>query len=197
MLYSECWDDLHQKRPFCEQIFDRLDMISQLVMPSKHPFSDVLSSKYQEELLKGKSQSQIANSIKEWLAHYGWYQQHYLVKGLQDHIDCGQCCWLTGFFYAYNISIESDLEQAIYWYKLSVERNNAVAQNSLGYYYQNGIGVEKDVKKAVELYQNSAEQGHVTAQNNLGYCYQHGIGVEKDAKKAAELYQNSAEQGAC
>ena len=75
MLYSACWDDMTEERPSYEQIFDRLGMIPQLVMPSEHPFSDVLSSKYHEELLKGKSQDQIADSIKEWLAHYGWYQQ--------------------------------------------------------------------------------------------------------------------------
>src|SRR5438132_7347683 len=104
MLYSACWDDLAEKRPSCEQIFDRLGMISQLVMPSEHPFSDVLLSKYHEEVLKGKSQGQIANSIKKWLVHYGWYQQLYPpVKRLKDHIDCGQCFWLTGFFYANEI----------------------------------------------------------------------------------------------
>src|SRR5437764_5467831 len=106
-------------------------MISQLVMPSEHPFSDVLSSKYQEELLKGKSQDQVANSIKDCLVHNGW--DHYPhIKRLKDHIDCGQCFWLIGFFYAYGILVEKNLNQAAYWYKLSAERNNVFAQNSLG-----------------------------------------------------------------
>jgi len=99
MLYSECWDDDAEKRPSCVQISDRLSIIGQLATVSNHSFSDELSSKYQEELLKGRSQDQIANSIKDWLvlAHNGWYQQGYPpVKRLKDHVDCGQCCWLLG-----------------------------------------------------------------------------------------------------
>ena len=100
MLYSECWDDDAEKRPSCVQISDRLSIIGQLATVSNHSFSDELSSKYQEELLKGRSQDQIVNSIKDWLAHNGWYQQSSPpVKRLKDHVDCGQCYWLLGFFF--------------------------------------------------------------------------------------------------
>ena len=147
ILYAACWDDLPEKRPSCEQISDRLGMISQLVMPSAHPFFDVLSSKYQEELLKGKSQDQVANTIKDWLVYNGWCQQNYPpVKRLKDHIDCGQCFWLIGFFYEYEILIGKNLNQVVYWYKLSAEKSYTFAQNSLGDCYQHGIGVEKDAK---------------------------------------------------
>src|SRR6185312_6693282 len=105
-----------------------------------------------EELLKGRSQDQIADSIKDWLLNNGWYQQHYSpIKRLKDHIDCGQCFWLIGYFYEYEITVVKNLNQAIYWYQLSVEKDNVFAQNNLGYCYQHGIGVEKDIKKAIEL----------------------------------------------
>src|SRR6185437_12784750 len=55
-IYSECWDDAPEKRPSCEQIFDRLSIIGQPATISNHLFSDQLSSKYQEELLKGRQQ---------------------------------------------------------------------------------------------------------------------------------------------
>ena len=196
MLYSECWDDDAEKRPSCVQISDRLSIIGQLVTASNHSFSDELSSKCQEELLKKRSQDQIANSIKDWLAHNGWHQQSYPpVNRLKDHVDCGQCYWLLGFFYEHEITVEKDLSQAIYSYKLSAEKSYGFGQNCLGYCYQNGIGVEKDVKKAVELYEKAVEQGNAYAQFNLGLCYKNGIGVEKDVKKAVELYEKAAEQG--
>src|SRR5438477_197764 len=90
---------------------------------------------------------------------------------LKDHIDCGQCCWLTGLFYAYEISVEQG-------------HSNSQYNLSVCYYY--GIGVKKDVKKAVELYQRATEQEYADAQNNLGDCYYYGTGVGKDVKKAAE-----------
>ena len=116
-LYSACWDDVPEKRPSCEHIFDSLSMIALLARASEHPFSDGLSSKYQEELSKGKPEEQIVNSIKNWLAHNGWYQQNYPpVKRLKDHIDCGQCFWLLGLFYEYGITVTKNLNQAAYWY---------------------------------------------------------------------------------
>ena len=196
ILYSECWEDDPEKRPNSEQIFNRLNMMVQRVATTEHPFTDELSSIYQEELSKGRTHEQIADSIKNWLSHNRWYQQHYSpVKRLKDHIDCGQCYWFTGFFYAYEISAEKNLEQAIYWYKLSVERNNVFAQNNLGYYYQNGIGVEKDEQKAVEWYKKAAEQGYASAQFNLAVCYENGTGIEKDKQKAVEWYKKAAEKG--
>ena len=87
---------------------------------------------------------------------------------LKAHTGCGQCVWLIGFFYAYGISVEKNLNLAIYWYELSTEKNNVFAQNSLAYYYQNGIGTEKDAKKAFELYEKAANQGHCKRlQNNV------------------------------
>ena len=75
-IYSKCWDDDAKERPSCVQISDRLNVIGQLATASNHSFSDELLSKYQEELLKGRSQDQIADSIKDWLLNNGWYQQH-------------------------------------------------------------------------------------------------------------------------
>src|SRR6185312_7119681 len=100
------------------------------------------------------------------------------VKRLKGHVDCGQCFGLLGLFYEYGITVEKNLNQAIYWYELSTGKNDAFAQTSLGSCYQHGIGVEKNIKKAVELYEKAVEQGNALAQSNLGYCYQHGIGVE-------------------
>lgn len=85
--------------------------------------------------------------------------------------------------------------KAIYEFKLSAERGDAVSQYSLGVMYDNGQGVAKDTTEAGRWYRLAAEQGHAAAQYNLGLIYHTGKGAPKDNKEAAKWFLSSAKQG--
>ena len=65
----------------------------------------------------------------------------------------------VGYFYWKGIGVKIDLEQAVYWTKLSAEHGDWDAQYNLGEFYEKGIGVEQDMKKAMHWYQMAAAQG--------------------------------------
>ena len=54
-------------------------------------------------------------------------------------------------------------EEAIRWYRKSVDRGDAEAQYRIGTMYLKGRSVERDLKKAAEWYMKAAEQGHEKA----------------------------------
>jgi TPR repeat protein len=76
-----------------------------------------------------------------------------------------------------------------------LNKNNALAQNTLGNMYYSGQSVKKDYKKAIEYYEESANQNYNWAQYNLANMYYNGNGVKKDIKKAIQLYKLSASAG--
>ena len=100
-----------------------------------------------------------------------------------------------GYCYQHGEGVETDLEEAVKWYKLAAEAGNAEARNNLGYCYQYGEGVETDLEEAVKWYKLAAEAGNAEARNNLGYCCQFGVGVEIDEQEAVKWYRLAAEQG--
>ena len=130
-----------------------------------HSLSNELSVLYNELQHSGKSAKQTVTLIKNWLIQNE--KQEGALTTLKAHTDCGQCFWLTGFFYESGIETETDLGQAVQWYQQSAEAGNTTAQVNLGNCYFNGTGVEKNIQKAVELYQKAAEQGHAKAQSAL------------------------------
>ncbi|MBQ7590696.1 MAG: sel1 repeat family protein [Verrucomicrobia bacterium] len=90
---------------------------------------------------------------------------------------------------------ESDLTEAVKWWRKAAEQGDVDAQNSLGYFYYEGKGVEKDLTRAFKWYSKAAEQGHAKAQNNLGEMYRDGEGTEKDLDMAKKWFTKAANQG--
>src|SRR6185312_2400024 len=167
-LYMECWDGDSEKRPTSEECYHRLkNIMGKLKQLPKcdsnqnnkkikdHSLSNEMLVLYNELLLKGKSQEQIADYTKGWLIQNNDKHKSPLTT-LKTHTDCGQCFWLIGFFYEYGIETETDFGQAVQWYQQSAKTGYATAQYSLGVCYKNGTGVEKNIQKAVELYQKAA-----------------------------------------
>ena len=109
----------------------------------------------------------------------------------------------------------------LYFYKLSADQGNELAQLALASCYRYGTGVATNETEAVRYYRLSAEQADASAQYWLGYwylsvlcelicflfcnelcvlifcihSYNFGYGVTKDLKEAVKWYRLSANQG--
>lgn len=94
----------------------------------------------------------------------------------------------NGFIFIHNF------EKSIYYYNLSAEKRNSIAQYKLGMMYEYGHGTEKDNDKALYYYKLSAEQNNDYGQYYLGRIYEHGLYQNKNYEKAYYYYQLSANQ---
>ncbi len=87
-----------------------------------------------------------------------------------------------------------DINNAVYWYKMSAKNGYAKAQCTLGFCYEKGKGVPKNIVSAFNWYEKSANQGNATGQYNLALLYEKGGEVKQDYKKAIDLYERAATQ---
>ena len=90
---------------------------------------------------------------------------------------------------------EENYKQALYYYTLAAEQNEAKSISDIGYIYANGFGVEQNYDVAFHYYLKSAESGCSVAQSNTGLFYEQGKGCEKDLIKAIGWYRKAAAQG--
>ena len=132
-----------------------------------------------------KYSKQIEDKIKNNMEYYNYFLQNQTNSYAQLYL---------GIIYENSYYVKENYNEAIKWYKLSVEQNNSYAQNNLGFMYINGLGVEKDYNEAIKWFKLSAKQNHSYAQNNLGFMYKNSLGVEKDYNEAIKWYKLSAEQ---
>ena len=92
------------------------------------------------------------------------------------------------------IGINKSSKNAIYYYKLSAENGNSIAQNKLGDIYLDGLlDIKKCSKKAIYYYNLAASQDHIGALMNLSWCYENGSGVERSRSKAFYYQKLAAE----
>jgi hypothetical protein len=70
--------------------------------------------------------------------------------------------------------------QAVKWYRMAAEQEDAWAQNRLGLMFRSGRGVEADKAEAVKWYKKAARQKYAAAMFNLGTAYYNGDGVGID-----------------
>lgn len=96
---------------------------------------------------------------------------------------------ILGYLYARGIFVDANCEKSIYYYQLSAEKGNVVAQSILGYNYHTGKKIEIDYQKAIYYYQLAAKQNNSVAQYNLGCMYENGLGVKKDCEIAKKYYE--------
>jgi len=83
----------------------------------------------------------------------------------------------------------TNLLEALKWFRKSAEQGNPDAQNSLGQMYEYGEGVAQNFSFAAEWYRKAAEHvpdlgGAGQGRNNLGMLYLDGHGVPKDYVQA-------------
>jgi TPR repeat protein len=55
--------------------------------------------------------------------------------------------------------VQQDNAEAVKWFRLAAERNNATAQHNLGVCYENGIGVTADQTEAQRWYDLARKNG--------------------------------------
>jgi TPR repeat protein len=118
---------------------------------------------------------------------------------------------LAKAIYHRGVSVQEDLEEAIFYFKTAAEMNFPPAQNyyamclsqSLdpetavyGYFATINLGTQDFVKR--EMIRNftlAADAGHKRALNHLGMCYIQGRGVPVDTDKGLELLSASKALG--
>ena len=87
--------------------------------------------------------------------------------------------------------IQSDIVNAIHWYRKAAELNNAEAQTRLAYLLDNS----EENDEAIIWYKKAVAQGHAEAFYGLGIMYAAGEGVKPDEAKAFELFTQAANKG--
>ena len=84
--------------------------------------------------------------------------------------------------------VDEDPEQAVLWYQLAAESEDAGAQFKLAQLYEDGNGVPKNEEEAFNWYLRAETQSHSDfpddASFEVGRCYASGQGVEKNSKEA-------------
>jgi len=80
---------------------------------------------------------------------------------------------------------ETNIPEALKWYRKSAAKGNPDAQNELGRMYEDGEGVKQNYVLAPKWYRRAAEHvpdlgGAGQGRNNLGLLYLNGRGVPQD-----------------
>ncbi len=82
-----------------------------------------------------------------------------------------------------------DAREAVKWYEVAAEGDNAWAMLSLAFLYHDGRLGQPDPVKAFAWFKQAAERGnHYLGWANLATCYEHGLGTPRDHAKAAEIW---------
>lgn len=89
---------------------------------------------------------------------------------------------------------ETNVQEAVVWYKKAAETGRSNPAYHLGKLYAEGAGVDQDWAEAVRWYQIAAEKGHISALVALAECYENGRGVEKDQNEAERCYRKVLEK---
>jgi TPR repeat protein len=103
-----------------------------------------------------------------------------------------------GEIYRRGLGVESDPQQAVFWFRKAADQSVPAAQLALGRAYdtyQSDKGTQKDNSIAVFWYRKAAEQGEIEAQNLLGGMYHNGRGTPRNLQLALYWWQISANAG--
>lgn len=93
-----------------------------------------------------------------------------------------------GCYYASNVVVPVDYQEAIRWLRKAAEQGHASASFSLGASYEDGIGQEKNEIEAAKWYWKSLKRGEVFAAFQLGQLFEKGTGVPKNFVEAYAFY---------
>lgn len=99
-----------------------------------------------------------------------------------------------GVKYLFGDGVPADANEAVKWFRKSVEQENASGFYWLGYAHYIGRGVPKSMEDARQLFLKAAEGGSIGGQYLLGMMCYKGEGAEKDLKEAVKWLEAAAEQ---
>jgi len=102
--------------------------------------------------------------------------------------DAGSQMWLASA-YEQGWFGETNIPEALKWYRKSAAKGNPDAQAELGQMYEDGEGVGQNYAEAAKWYRKAAEHvpnlgGAGQGRNNLGLLHMEGRGVPKDYVQA-------------
>lgn len=93
--------------------------------------------------------------------------------------------------YELGLGVVKNKQEAIKWYTLSAEQDNADGQFDLATIYEE----DNDIETANKWYKKAVRNKHPHAMYNLANNYRLGNGIEENHAKALELYKESADLG--
>ena len=93
--------------------------------------------------------------------------------------------------YELGLGVVKNKQEAIKWYALSAEQDNADGQFDLATIYEE----DNDIETANKWYKKAVRNKHPHAMYNLANNYRLGNGIEENHAKALELYKESADLG--
>jgi TPR repeat protein len=197
---------------------DRSSAISITGRDSYVPAVEVGEGRYPESLLKAIdhamqfSRIDRPQSISEWLAEFA--SKKHETAGIEIKLLPGEktsrnlnelrakaesgdteAQSTLGFIYAKAVTVEQDINKALYWYGMAAELGHVNAQYNLGVIYAKGRGIEQNFELAFKWYSNAAEAGDVSAQVALATMYSKGVGIEKDERAAFKWSTRAAKRG--
>ncbi|CAG8473780.1 8100_t:CDS:2 [Paraglomus occultum] len=119
-LYSQCWDGDPDKRPDCEEVYERLESINKQAQeqaqlhqePSNetsikqtdqtvkkielrgHELAIQIMKLHDDESTKGVNADKVIEKIRDWLIQ-NKYEKEDIFNQLKSHKDCGVCMFLV------------------------------------------------------------------------------------------------------
>lgn len=107
---------------------------------------------------------------------YKWFES----AALQSHVESMYRAGLIKLF-----GDDADIDQALEWLNLAVEKGNEKAQSRLGdIFFEGNFGVQEDYVKAKHFYMLSAESGNAASYRKIAMLHRKGgFGVERDSEK--------------
>ena len=101
-----------------------------------------------------------------------------------------------GKMYEIGLEVESNINEAIKYYKLAALNGNLYSQMKIGKIYESGIKISKDYNEAIKFYKLASLNNSLIAQIKLARIYENGIYVPQNYNEAVKFYefaQNSEE----
>ena len=103
--------------------------------------------------------------------------------------------FLIGDAYSIGMGVNTNLELATRWFRVSADLGYSPAMVELGKMYVMGRGVPTNYVEAAKWYHKAADLGNVWAINYLGDMYSCGLGVPTNHVEAMTLYRKAANLG--
>ena len=100
-----------------------------------------------------------------------------------------------GFMYVKGRGVDKSDSEALKWYRLAAQQQNAFAQLEIGIMYKEGRAVEQSDEEAVKWFRLSADQGYAGAQRLLATMYKRGHGVAQSDAEALRWSEMANAQG--
>lgn len=133
---------------------------------------------------------------------FGAFQRGYFITALREaskrvseNPQDGAAMVLIGEIYAQGLSVKTDPEEAVHWYKLAADRGNREGAFAYGMALLKGEGIVRDEAAAKAALEKAAAGGHAGAHYNLGVLALGKPGGPQDFKTAAEEFRQGADAG--